>query len=449
MPKNPKGFFRNLVDLREGAEDKKTIIENVKDDSDFTAVRFWILVSAVLVASVGLNMNSVPVIIGAMLISPLMGPIVSMGVALSTYDWGLMRRSLRNFAILTAIGVVMSTIYFALSPISNAQSELLARTQPTIFDVLIAVFGGIAGFIAVSRARGDATVVPGVAIATALMPPLCTIGYGFGTLQAKFFLGASYLYLINSIFICLAVLIVARYMKLPKRDYPDAKQKKKVNRIISAVIIVMIVPAIYFAYTFVQQNNFNQNANMYIASEFESAGYVVIYRNIDQRANQIELAVLGERFSDNDMAVFNAKLPQYDLAGTELVIRQDNFSLTEEEWQEILLQVQNDDEKIATLEARVASERAAFMSPSKILEEAKQINPLVSDIAVGALNYGSLENELFGPRLVVNIYTTQPLNQLAAEQLQGWLRTRLEEDQLVFYYTPELLPAEVTELESQ
>ena len=128
-----------MVDLREGAEDKKTIVENVKDESDFTAVRFWILVSAVLVASVGLNMNSVPVIIGAMLISPLMGPIVSMGVALSTYDWGLMRRSLRNFIILTAIGVVMSTIYFALSPINNAQSELLARTQPTIFDILIAI----------------------------------------------------------------------------------------------------------------------------------------------------------------------------------------------------------------------------------------------------------------------------------------------------------------------
>ena len=186
MPSNPKRFLKSLVDLREGAEDKKTIIENVKDDSDFTAVRFWILVSAILVASVGLNMNSVPVIIGAMLISPLMGPIVSMGVALSALtDWGLMRRSLRNFAILTAIGIVMSTIYFALSPINNAQSELLARTQPTIFDVLIAVFGGIAGFIGISRARAN-TVVPGVAIATALLPPLCTIGYGLGTLQAKF-----------------------------------------------------------------------------------------------------------------------------------------------------------------------------------------------------------------------------------------------------------------------
>ncbi|MAQ59139.1 TIGR00341 family protein [bacterium] len=437
MPKNLRGFLRKLVDLREGAEDKKTIVENVKDESDFTAVRFWILVSAVLVASVGLNMNSVPVIIGAMLISPLMGPIVSMGVALSTYDWGLMRRSLRNFIILTAIGVVMSTIYFALSPINNAQSELLARTQPTIFDILIAIFGGVAGFIAVSRARGSGTVIPGVAIATALMPPLCTIGYGIGTLQAKFFLGASYLYLINSIFICLAVLVVAGYMKLPKRDYPDAEQKKKVNRVISAVIIVMVLPALYFAYTFVQQNNFNQNANKYIAQEFEAAGHVVIYRDISQRENKIELAVLGQRFTESDIAVFNAKLPQYDLDTTNLVLRQDEFSLSEEEWEQILLQVQSDDEKIATLEARAASERASFMSPSKILEEAKTINSLVSDIAVGMLNYGSLENEITGPRQVVTVYTSEPLSNDAAEQLRSWLRTRLQEDQLAFYFIPE------------
>ncbi len=438
MPKNLRGFLRKLVDLREGAEDKKTIVENVKDESDFTAVRFWILVSAVLVASVGLNMNSVPVIIGAMLISPLMGPIVSMGVALSTYDWGLMRRSLRNFIILTAIGVVMSTIYFALSPINNAQSELLARTQPTIFDILIAIFGGVAGFIAVSRARGGGTVIPGVAIATALMPPLCTIGYGIGTLQAKFFLGASYLYLINSIFICLAVLVVAGYMKLPKRDYPDAEQKKKVNRVISAVIIVMVLPALYFAYTFVQQNNFNQNANKYIAQEFEAAGHVVIYRDISQRENKIELAVLGQRFTESDIAVFNAKLPQYDLDSVNLVLRQDEFSLSEEEWEQILLQVQSDDEKIATLEARAASERASFMSPSKILEEAKTINSLVSDIAVGMLNYGSLENEITGPRQVVTVYTSEPLSNDAAEQLRSWLRTRLQEDQLAFYFIPEI-----------
>lgn len=444
MPSNPKSFFRKLVDLREGAEDKHTIIENVKDDSDFSAVRFWILVSAVLVASVGLNMNSVPVIIGAMLISPLMGPIVSMGVALSTYDWGLMRRSVRNFVVLTSIGIIISTIYFALSPINNAQSELLARIQPTIFDVLIAIFGGVAGFIGISRARAN-TVVPGVAIATALMPPLCTIGYGLGTLQAKFFFGAFYLYLINSIFICLAVLVVARYMKLPKKDYPDAEKKARVNRIITTVTLVIVLPAIYLAYTFVQQNNFLQSASKYIATEFEEQGHVVIYRDVDYGLRKIELAVLGERFNDTDMAVFNAKLPQYQLEETELIIRQDNFSLTEDDWREILLQVQDDDEKIATLEARVASERANFMSPSRMLEEAQSFNSYVSDIAIGSLNYGSIENEINGPKQLITVYTTQPLTIEAAEQLKNWLRTRVEEEQIVVYFTPDILPVEASQ----
>jgi uncharacterized hydrophobic protein (TIGR00271 family) len=441
-----KRFFKNLVDLREGAEDKKTIIENVKDDSDFSAVRFWILVSAVLVASVGLNMNSVPVIIGAMLISPLMGPIVSIGVALSTYDWGLMRRSFRNFLILTAIGVVISTLYFALSPINNAQSELLARIQPTIFDVLIAVFGGTAGFIGISRARAN-TVVPGVAIATALMPPLCTIGYGLGTLQANFFFGAFYLYLINSIFICLAVLVVARYMKLPKRDYPDEAQKKRVNRIISAVIIVITLPALYLAYTFVESNTFNQNATKYIADAFEDEGHVVIYRdlNYDRDGGTIELAILGERFTETDMAVFNTKLEQYDLADTELVIRQDAFSLSEEEWRQLLLEVQSDDEKIATLEARVASERASIMSPSRILEEAQAFNSKLQDIAIGELNYGSIENDLTAARTVITVYSGEPFTQAEADQLRNWLTTRLQQEQLLVYFIPDVIREPVEE----
>lgn len=448
MPTNPKNFFIKLLDLREGADDKRTIIENVKDDSDFTSVRFWILVSAVLVASVGLNMNSIPVIIGAMLISPLMGPVVSMGVALSTYDWGLMRRSLRNFVTLTSIGIIISTIYFALSPISNAQSELLARIQPTIFDVLIAVFGGIAGFIGVSRARSN-TVVPGVAIATALMPPLCTIGYGLGTLQANFIFGASYLYLINSIFICLAVLIVATYMKLPKREYPDAEKKKKVRVIITTVTIIIMIPAVYLAYTFVQQNDFNQNASKYIAQEFEAEGHVVIYQNLtyDRKQSSIELAILGERFNDADIRVFEAKLPQYDLASAKLLIRQDSFALGEDEWMQILSQVQSDDEKIATLEARVASERASFMGPAKVTEEAQALNWKVRDIAIGTINYGTFEETGKLSDTLIRVSSFEPLTQPEADSIKSWLEKRLEANGILVYFSPEVQVEEVVETE--
>lgn len=449
MPTNPKNFFVKLLDLREGADDKKTIIENVKDDSDFTSVRFWILVSAVLVASVGLNMNSIPVIIGAMLISPLMGPVVSMGVALSTYDWGLMRRSLRNLALLTFIGVAISTLYFALSPISNAQSELLARIQPTIFDVLIAVFGGIAGFIGISRSRSS-TVVPGVAIATALMPPLCTIGYGIGTLQLKFILGASYLYIINSIFICIAVLVVATYMKLPKKEYPDAEKKKKVKRIISTVTIVIMLPAIYLAYSFVQQNDFNQNATKYIAQEFESEGHVVIYKNLtyDRQKPTIELAILGERFSETDIKIFEAKLPQYGLGNADLFLRQDSLALSEEEWNLILTQVENDDQKIATLEARVASERASFMGPTRVYNEAKTLNSKVTDVAIGTLQYGLVKEKAPLTDTVVLIKTEEALSQDEGFTIKEWLKQRLETSDLIIYFSPDL-QEEIVELEDQ
>ena len=294
MQKSFRSFLRRLLDLREGAEEKHVIIENVKDDADVSSARFWTLVFAIGVASVGLNINSIPVIIGAMLISPLMGPIVSMGLALSINDWGLMRRSFRNLLILTAISIFISALYFAITPITNAQSELLARTQPTIFDVLIAIFGGMAGFIGVSRARAS-NVIPGVAIATALMPPLCTVGYGIGTWQPQFIYGAFYLFLINSIFICLSSLTVASYLKLPKREYQDEEKKKRVNRFITAIIIIIVAPAVYTAYTFVAQNNFNLRANEFITQVFDSSGYVIVYKKIDYTPNtqSIELAFLN------------------------------------------------------------------------------------------------------------------------------------------------------------
>ena len=307
-------FFKKLLDLREGADEKSVIIENIKDDGDFSSARFWTLVFAVGAASVGLNLNSIPVIIGAMLISPLMGPVVSMGLSLAIYDWGLMRRSFRNLVLLTAISICISAIYFALTPITNAQSELLARTQPTIFDVLIAIFGGLAGFIGVSRAKHN-NVIPGVAIATALMPPLCTVGYGIGTLQPQFIFGAFYLFLINCIFICLSALVVASYLKLPKREYPDEQKKKRVARIITSIIVVIVTPAIYFAFMFVGQNNFNQNVDRYIQTIFSEKGYVVIYqdRNYNRTHSEVELAFLSDRFTDEQIQDFKEyALNKYD-----------------------------------------------------------------------------------------------------------------------------------------
>jgi len=455
MPAKVSSFIRKLLDLREGAEEKRVIIENVKDDGDFSSARFWTLVFAIGIASVGLNINSIPVIIGAMLISPLMGPIVSMGLALSIYDWGLLRRSLRNMLILTGISIGISALYFALSPITNAQSELLARTQPTIFDVLIAVFGGLAGFIGISRVKQN-NVIPGVAIATALMPPLCTVGYGIGTLQMQFVFGAFYLFLINSIFICLSALLVASYLKLPKHEYPDEAKKKKVNRIITTIIIVIILPAAYTAYTFVQQNNFNQHSETFIQRVFTEQGHVVIYKNIEYTRTDkvIELAFLAEHFTEEQIQSFKERLVDYNLEGTTLLVRQNGFELTEEEWLSVVSELQGDGDKVQALEARLESERLSFESPARLLEEAKALNEKIENIAVSSLQFGEVSTEEAGEQRIVFVYTatsSSPITSPEADTITRWIQKRLMSDSVVTYFEPEpvavveLLPAEVGE----
>lgn len=440
MPQKVNTFLRKLLDLREGSEEKDIIIENVKDDSDFSSARFWTLVFAIGLASVGLNINSVPVVIGAMLISPLMGPVVSMGLALAINDWGLMRRSLRNLSILVFISVVISAIYFALSPITNAQSELLARTQPTIFDVLIAIFGGAVGFIGVSRERFN-NIIPGVAIATALIPPLCTVGYGIGTLQIEFIFGAFYLFLINCIFICLSSLLVAKYLKLPKVKYTSETHQKKVRRIIATIIIVIVTPAIFLAVTFVKQNNFYQNADNFIKTSFLDRGHVIIYKNLSftPKEQTIEVAFLDDIFSDERIEEIKSRLADFNLKGTSLVIRQNSQALTEAELRDLLTEVQTNDEKILTLEALLKSEQQSANNPAKILEEAKFVNSSIKDIALGSLEYGEVAAEGQASDKVVFVYLNtedRTVTPSESEVVSGWLKKRLNDNSLIIYFIP-------------
>ena len=193
-------FLRDRFDLGEDSALQDEVVDNIFRGVDFRGTNLWVLIFATFVASLGLNVNSTAVIIGAMLISPLMGPIMGMGLSVGINDFDLLKRSVRNFGFMVLVSILTSTLYFVVSPLSGAQSELLARTVPTTYDVLIAFFGGLAGIVAQSRRDRTSTVIPGVAIATALMPPLCTAGYGLATLQLNYFLGAFYLFFINTVF---------------------------------------------------------------------------------------------------------------------------------------------------------------------------------------------------------------------------------------------------------
>jgi uncharacterized hydrophobic protein (TIGR00271 family) len=438
MSESVTSFLRKLFNLREGAKEKSVIIENIKDDADFSSARFWTLVFAIGICSVGLNINSIPLVIGAMLISPIMGPIVSIGLALSINDWGLMRRSLRNLATLTIISIVISSLYFALSPITNAQSELLSRIQPTIFDVLVAIFGGMAGFISISRAHYN-NAIPGVAIATALMPPLCTIGYGIATFQTNFIFGAFYLFLINCIFICLSALVVASYLKLPKKEYSTEDKKRKVNRIITIIVAIIVTPAVFFAFNFVGQNTFTLNADRFTKEVFQDNGVVVVYKDFiyTPQTRKIELAFLSENFSEEEISNFKMLLPNYDLVNTELVIRQNGYALSEDEWKTLLTQMQNDDEKMLVLEASLESQKSSFFGPEKILEEIKTINSRVTNIAYGPITYA---NNTAGESAEVNlvlIYTgSETLSADEAAKLSAWLKIRLGNGEVIIQFVP-------------
>lgn len=257
--------IRHLFDLRDNTDYVGTF-ERITSNVEFRSVNAWSLVFAIMIASVGLNVNSAAVIIGAMLISPLMGPIVGAGFALATFDDELLRRSGRNLAAAVLISLVVSTIYFALSPIETAQSELLARTRPSFYDVLIAFFGGAAGIVAISR-QHFSNIIPGVAIATALMPPLCTAGYGLANGRLEMFGGALYLFIINGVFISTATFLFVKYLDFPAARAKNPTEERKVQKWISVIATAVILPSLGMAWYLQKESYFLEQVQVYIRTE--------------------------------------------------------------------------------------------------------------------------------------------------------------------------------------
>lgn len=308
--------------------DYEATVDFISKSVDFKGFNVWILFFAIIVASVGLNVNSTAVIIGAMLISPLMGPINGIGLAVGTFDDKLLQRSVKNLIIMVLISLAASTLYFLISPINNARSELLARTQPTIFDVFIAFFGGLAGIVATSRKSQAITVISGVAIATALMPPLCTAGYGLATGQIWYFLGAFYLFFINSFFIALATFITVRLLGFPQTKYVDEQRHKTVKRIITIFTIIVLVPSIYLAGDVIKEAAFNTQSIKFVNEIQDSeilANTQIINSNREyhHRSQSITLTLIGQPIDEMQVYQLQDILHnQYGLKKANLVIKQ-------------------------------------------------------------------------------------------------------------------------------
>ncbi|MCD0454774.1 DUF389 domain-containing protein [Chryseobacterium sp. LC2016-27] len=414
--------FFNFINLHNGEEKKEKVLENVISNISFRGSNLWILACAIIIASIGLNVNSTAVIIGAMLISPLMGPIVGAGFALGTYNFPLLKKSIKNLFIATIVSLTVSSIYFYISPFKDVQSELLARTSPNIYDVMIAFFGGLVGIIAITRVE-KGNPIPGVAIATALMPPLCTAGFGLATSNFSYFFGAFYLYIINCFFICIATFFVVKYLKYPSVII-DSKYEKRIRYGITALILVMIVPSFYLAYNLFNEKQFIRTAEQFIQKEFDNKGYTIIYKKINYNTNpkSIDVAFLEKKFNPEEIASYNKMLISNGLSNTKFNVRQSTSDVRSE----ILNEINKNNINLSEKDIAVSKLRKELdeykISDSTLVQEIKAIYPTVSNVSYGKVEeYPKTDSAKL--RFVL-IYSGKTEDKA---QFKNWLEIRLRE----------------------
>jgi uncharacterized hydrophobic protein (TIGR00271 family) len=317
-----KDRVHSRFDLRHDQANNTEIDLTFRNGVEFRGTNLWVLIFAIFVASIGLNVNSTAVIIGAMLISPLMGPIMALGYGAGINDSGLMRSSLFNLSLAVLLSLLTSTAYFLISPLSQAHSELLARTTPSIWDVLIALFGGLAGVIGVTR-HVKSNLIPGVAIATALMPPLCTAGYGLSVGNWQYFGGAIYLFAINCVFIAIATLMMVRFMGLPNVKLLPERSRLKRRTIIGMIVLCTLIPSIYLAIDLVRKEIFESNTSRFLSKTFRvMPNVLVISHQSDHRNRQISINLTGDRLAEGEIMSLQNRLKEFNLVDTQLIVMQ-------------------------------------------------------------------------------------------------------------------------------
>lgn len=426
----------NYINLSTGEDDKHKVLDNVKSNISFKGSNLWILACAIVIASIGLNVNSTAVIIGAMLISPLMGPIIGAGFGLGVFDFALLKKSLKNLAIATFVGLIVSAIYFYLSPFKETQPELLSRTAPNIYDILIAFSGGLVGAIAITRVE-KGNPIPGVAIATALMPPLCTAGYGIAIGSMKFFFGAIYLYSINCVFICISTFFIVTYLKYPKAKQLDVKSERRVKYIISTLITILILPSIYFAYQLIQQKNYQHQIDIFIETEFSNKGIAILYKKtkFTEKPKKLDLGFLSKKFTALEIKALNDKLKNYDIANTQLRVIQDTTDLKSDILNEIKYNKSVLSEKdVAILKLKKEITLNKYENQA-LLSEVKILFPEINNISISNHTFNDNTDSL--KTVPVLLYNSKsPLKDQYKTKLTLWLEKRLVKTDIEIYRQP-------------
>ena len=437
-------YLKSLASIAEDT-DSETTIANITKGVEFRSDNVWVLFFAIIIASVGLNVNSTAVIIGAMLVSPLMGPIMGLGLSIGISDGELLRKSLKNLLIMIVISLVASSLYFLISPLSDAQSELLARTKPTIYDVFIAFFGGLAGILAASRKQEKVTVVSGVAIATALMPPLCTAGYGLGTGQLIYFFGAFYLFFINAFFIALATYLMVRYLHFPRKKFLDPATELKVRRGIAIFTVVVLVPSVFIAINVVRETSFDNDAIKYVNDiqtnpVMQNVQIISQKRTFSSKGNEIAISLVGEPLTSEQVAVLQQRMEEMGLKNTKLTIRQAGGASLDVGTQAKMLQdfiedkdrtIEQKDSLIQELRQQIVLEQTrAQVTAEQLAHELSVLYPHIHDISMAKAVKFNVQNNKTDTIPTLNInWTQQPTND-EYQHLSNWLKVRLKTDKL-------------------
>jgi uncharacterized hydrophobic protein (TIGR00271 family) len=430
-----KSFLGEYLDLKKDKDDERVTVNSIRKGVEFKGANLWILIFAIFMASLGLNVNSTAVIIGAMLISPLMGPIMGIGLAVGVNDFGLMKRSFKSFLIATAFSVATSTLFFLIAPVTGSQSELLARTSPTIYDVFIALMGGLAGVVALSTTE-KGNVIPGVAIATALMPPLCTAGYGLATGNFIYFLGAFYLYFINTVFISVATFVGVRVMHFHRKEFVDKAREKRVRHYIILVAVLTMCPAIYLTYGIIKDTLYEAAANRFINEQLNFEKSQVLDRNINPEEKEIRVVLVGSEVPEASLAIAREKLKEYKLDSTHLVVVQGmgngqidvssiRAMVMEEFYKKSEQRLQEQKGQIEQLESDLEQYKSYDAISRTLVPELKVLYPSVTSISIGRTVEVGIPSMNADTLTIAALKFGAPPSVAERQTISEWLKARI------------------------